>query len=203
MNRRLVPESLEIDLHDGKAWVSLVAFSMENIRPRGLPALLGISYFDEINIRTYVRHGNKTGVYFLSIEAGNIISVKVSKIVSGLPYRYSNMSRESSQFKSSNAQFKDEFKIRFTAKDELTEKSTIDLWLIERYALYQDSLKGLNRFEIHHIEWPITDIEIKELGADYPRFKYLLSGSPDKQHFSSGVQVLTWGKQIEMANNLG
>lgn len=66
--RKLVPEDIEIDLFDGKPWVSVVAFTMEKIRPRSLPAFPLISDFDEINIRTYVKYNGKTGVYFLSIE---------------------------------------------------------------------------------------------------------------------------------------
>lgn len=66
--KKFVPNELEIDLFDGKPWVSVVAFTMEKIRPKNLPSFSPISDFDEINIRTYVKSNNKTGVYFLSIE---------------------------------------------------------------------------------------------------------------------------------------
>lgn len=52
--QKIVPGDLEIDLYEGKPWVSLVAFTMEKIRPRNLPPFSLISDFDEINIRTYV-----------------------------------------------------------------------------------------------------------------------------------------------------
>ena len=39
--RRLVPEELELDLFEGKAWVGLTPFRMAEIRGRGLPALAG------------------------------------------------------------------------------------------------------------------------------------------------------------------
>ena len=55
----LVPAEIEIDLFEGKPWVSLVAFTMEKIRPRYLPYFPPISNFDEINIRTYVKSKNK------------------------------------------------------------------------------------------------------------------------------------------------
>lgn len=84
--RPLVPPGLELDVHDGETWVSLVAFTMEQIRPRGLPAVGFVSNFEEINLRTYVRVGNKPGVYFLSIEAGNVLSAFIARNLSGLPY---------------------------------------------------------------------------------------------------------------------
>jgi len=52
---KFVPEEIEIDVFDGKPWVSLVAFTMEKIRPRYFPYFSPISNFDEINIRTYVK----------------------------------------------------------------------------------------------------------------------------------------------------
>lgn len=36
--RKFVPEELEIDLFEGKPWISVVAFAMEKIRPRYMPA---------------------------------------------------------------------------------------------------------------------------------------------------------------------
>src|SRR5690606_33910061 len=91
--KKLVPDDLEIDLFDGKPWVSLVAFTMEKIRPKNLPAFPPISDFHEINIRTYVKLNNKTGVYFLSIEGGKKLSCIMAKGISELPYRFSNIKR--------------------------------------------------------------------------------------------------------------
>jgi uncharacterized protein YqjF (DUF2071 family) len=84
--REFVPTDLEIDLFSGKPWVSVVAFTMNNIRPRYLPPFPPISDFHEINIRTYVTKNNKSGVYFLSIEASKKTSSMVSRLVSRLPY---------------------------------------------------------------------------------------------------------------------
>jgi len=95
---KLVPEELEIDLFEGKPWISVVAFTMEKIRPKNLPYFSPISNFDEINIRTYVKSNHKSGVYFLSIEAGNKISCKVAKRLSELPYRFSEIKRTDKKY---------------------------------------------------------------------------------------------------------
>ena len=42
---KIVPKELEIDLYEGKPWVSVVAFTMEKIRPKNLPAFSPISDF--------------------------------------------------------------------------------------------------------------------------------------------------------------
>jgi hypothetical protein len=38
-------------------------------------------------------------------------------------------------------------------------------------------------------------IRIKNLELDYPRFNPLIQNEPDRVHYSTGVQVLTWDKK--------
>ncbi|MEZ4898968.1 MAG: DUF2071 domain-containing protein [Saprospiraceae bacterium] len=123
--RPLVPVALEIDCYAGTPWVSLVAFDMQNIRPRGIPAFPPISDFHEINIRTYVRHKDRTGVYFLSIEGGKRVSCLIAKTLSGLPYRYADMQRDVNRLNSKNASFEDRF-----AADYLTRPTPTNQHLI-------------------------------------------------------------------------
>lgn len=193
--QRMVPDDLEIDLYEGKPWVSLVAFTMEKIRPKNLPPFSPISDFHEINIRTYVKKDNKTGVYFLSIEGGNRVSCKIANTLSELPYRYSKMKREGNVYSSDNRQFKDKMSIKYEVGGELKEKSDLDRWLTERYALFQDTETSINEFEIHHVEWPTYELDIKEIEFEYPRFEKLLNNLPDRKHYSTGVQVIAWDKK--------
>lgn len=159
---KFVPKELEIDLFDGKPWISVVAFTMEKIRPKNFPSFPPISDFDEINIRTYVKSNNIQGVYFLSIEGGKSLSCKVAKGISELPYRYSKINRTENQYKSYNTEFNDTLNIEFKIGKENKEKSELDKWLTERYALFQDTDNSINEFEIHHLEWPINKIDLKK-----------------------------------------
>ncbi len=192
--RKFVPNELKIDLFEGRPWVSVVAFTMEKIRPKNFPAFSPISNFDEINIRTYIKSKNKTGVYFLSIEGGKRLSCKVAKGISELPYRFSKIKRTAKRFQSKNSKFNDRFDIEFSIKKELKVKLDLDIWLTERYALFQDSGDSINEFEIHHLEWPINEIDIHKLTLNYPRFENLINEQPNKIHYSKGVKVLAWRK---------
>ncbi|SEK58431.1 hypothetical protein SAMN04487910_0880 [Aquimarina amphilecti] len=191
--RKFVPKELEIDLFEGKPWISIVAFSMEKIRPKFLPYFPPISNFDEINIRTYIKSENKTGVYFLSIEGGKRISCRIAKTISELPYRYSKIKRRTTSYLSNNNQYNDSLQINFEEGANQTNKSELDIWLTERYALFQDTKNSINEYEIHHPEWSIQDIEINNLEVNYPRFDDLLNGKPHKTSYSKGVQVIAWG----------
>ncbi len=191
---KFVPKELEIDLFDGKPWISVVAFTMEKIRPKNLPYFPPISNFDEINIRTYVKSNNKTGVYFLSIEGGKMLSCKIARGISELPYRFSKIKRANQKYQSENSYFNDRLDIQFTIGNKITRKTKLINWLTERYALFQDTDKSINEFEIHHLEWPINEINLSKLELNYPRFKKLISEQPSKIHYSKGVKVLAWEK---------
>jgi hypothetical protein len=192
--KKFVPKELEIDLFDGKPWISVVAFTMEKIRPKNLPAFQPISDFDEINIRTYIKSNNKTGVYFLSIEGGKSLSCKIAKGMSELPYRFSKIKRTENQYESNNSEFNDKLNIQFEIGKGIKEKTELEKWLTERYALFQDTETSINEFEIHHLEWPISKIDLKNLEINYPRFDKLIKNEPDKIQYSKGVKVIAWGK---------
>lgn len=61
--RTVVPR--ELPLWEGRAWVAVTPFRVSCVRPRGIPALPGLSAFPELNVRTYVTLGGKGGVLFL------------------------------------------------------------------------------------------------------------------------------------------
>lgn len=190
-----VPKELEIDLFEGESWVSIVAFTMKKIRPRILPAFPPISNFDEVNIRTYIRHKKKTGVYFLSVEGGKLVSCKLSKALSQLPYRYSKMQRTSNNYQVMNSEYGDEFSMDYSVGKAMEKVSSLDLWLTERYALFQDTRSSVNKFELHHLPWNLQSVSIYNLKCRYERFSSLLKGMPVKAHFSKGLSVLAWGKK--------
>jgi uncharacterized protein YqjF (DUF2071 family) len=73
--RKLLPETLELELYDGQAWISIVPFTMSAVRLRGTPALPWLSAFPELNVRTYVTAGGKPGVWFFSLDAANPVAV--------------------------------------------------------------------------------------------------------------------------------
>lgn len=190
-----LPEGVEIDLFEGQAWVSLVAFDMVKVRPKGLPHFPSLSNFHEINIRTYIKHKGRAGVYFLSIEAGNRISAQLSRQLSGLPYRYSSMQRGNGVYTSANKGSGDQFQADFKIGEPLTSKTAQDLWLTERYCLVHDVRGQLRYFDVHHAPWPVQSIVFDRLRVNYPSFADLFGGVPDKVHYSQGVSVLAWSNE--------
>lgn len=198
-----IPQGLEIDLFEERPWVSLVAFTMENIRPRRLPPFPPVSTFHEVNIRTYVKYQGKPGVYFLNMQGSKWVSCLVAKKLSDLPYSYAKMKRESGYFSSTDKTNSEHVEIKYGVGTELKNKTPLDKWLTERYALFQDTKRYINHFEIHHPEWPTYNLELKDLKINFPRFNSLINTSPDLSHYSPGVQVLAWDKNKHKISDNG
>jgi uncharacterized protein YqjF (DUF2071 family) len=68
--RRVLPDHIEPDLHEGSAYLSVVVGQMEKMRPTFVPRALGITY-NQIVYRVVVRCGEERGVHFLRSDADN------------------------------------------------------------------------------------------------------------------------------------
>lgn len=193
--RPYIPKEFTLDLFDGEAWISIVAFSMQNIRIRNTPPFPPISNFGEINIRTYIKYKNQAGVYFLSMEAEKMFSVFLSKKLSDLPYEHSQMSLKHTTYQSVNNKSNNNFKVNFEVLDNIKHPNKIDLWLTERYALFHKSNQEIITYQVHHTSWPLQEARIKEIQIYYPNFNTFINDTPDRIAYSSGTQVLAWSKQ--------
>lgn len=190
--RKHIHPGIEIDTIDGQAWISVVAFDMHRVRPRNLPVFPPLSNFHEVNVRTYTKKNDRAGVYFFSLEGGKKMASTIAGKVSRLPYRYSDVKRGDGLFESHNQVANDRLRIEFRLGSSVTQKSVLDKWLTERYALIQNTDDVLNYFDIHHPEWPMREIELTRLEISYPAYNELLQGQPDLVHYSPGVAVVAW-----------
>ena len=167
--RALVPPQLELDTWDGMAWVGVVPFRMQGVRPRLVPAMPWLSAFPELNVRTYVkvrdRGVEKTGVYFFSLEAANPIAVAIARSAFKLPYFNAQMalvetngaiayhSRRTHR-QAPAAEFVGMYGP--TGAIYQSAPGSFDAWLTERYALYTvDQRARVYIGEIHHRPWPL------------------------------------------------
>src|SRR4051794_34801747 len=86
----------ELDLRHGRAFVSIVAFTLSRMRPR-IGGRLGewlfkpIATHEFLNVRTYVRHRGEPGIYFLAEWLSNPLSVQLGPRTFGLPYRFGRL----------------------------------------------------------------------------------------------------------------
>ncbi|WCL51022.1 DUF2071 domain-containing protein [Leptospira sp. GIMC2001] len=188
--RKFIPKNLDLDYFNNETWISVVAFTMNKIHIRNTFQIRPISNFHEVNLRTYVKMDEKQGVYFLSIEAEKIIPTILANMMSGLPYKHSNISRNPDSFRLTGKRSEINIKYNISGKKNPTK---LDQWLTERYCLYKNHNENLNRLEIHHKPWELMSINITGLNIKYNEFRHWVDfNKPFCSHFSPGVKVIAW-----------
>jgi uncharacterized protein len=162
--RPLVPPPLEVQEFDGTSWVGLVPFRMDGVMWRPLPDLPWVSAFPEMNLRLYVEHGGKPGVWFVSLDAANPLAVWAARRFFHLPYFRATMSlREEAgkiHYRSTRATAARPVVLGATywPTSDVYEarRGTLEHFLTERYCLYARAPDGaILRTEVHHLPWPL------------------------------------------------
>ncbi len=183
--QRLTPYRL--DLRDGKAYVSLVAFTMVRLRPsfggRFTEVLCKpIATHSFMNVRTYVRHGGTTGIFFLTEWLPNRLSVLLGPVVYGLPYRFGRLNYHNDMATGSLrgcVVAPPDQQLSYTCTiDPLTQlhpcaSGSPDEFLLERYTAFL--IRGTSKvlFHIWHEPWPQTQIKV-----DLPQTELLRAHCP-------------------------
>lgn len=82
----LLPDGLAVDTFDGRAWIGLIPFRMDDLGLPGLAPLPLVGTFPEVNVRTYVRAGGRRGVWFFSLDVDRVVPALVARAGYHLPY---------------------------------------------------------------------------------------------------------------------
>lgn len=192
-----IPKGIELDTYRNMAWISLVAFEVKNMRLRNLPPFPFISDFKEINLRTYVIKDDKPGIYMFSIETNKLAEVLLTRLFIGLPYQKSKIKKTVKRILSTNKIQKQRLDVTIGKIKPLKEKSTLDYWLTERHALYENCADTICRFDIHHKEWDLKELNVTINDISYKAGKYDVSTFPDKVQYAEKIDVLLWSKDFE------
>lgn len=163
-----LPEGLFVDTFEGKAYIGVVPFFMEKIRPSYCPSVPGLSWFQELNLRTYVydKHG-RPGVWFFTLDCNQWLAVKIARSLFHLPYNHATMSSEveSEQLVYKSKRDGDNREQVFQYPQSLTTQQeakigSLEFFLLERYRLFSqrknDSIyEGL----VHHQPYQYQHID--------------------------------------------
>ncbi len=196
-----LPDKLELDTYNNQAWIGVVPFTMDNIRLRGLPRIPYTSAFHELNVRTYVKVGNKAGVYFFSLDAAHRLAVEVARLIFHLPYQYAHIelieSKDQNIHYYNSRQDRRANPAKFLADYHpistpyYAEKGSLVHWLTERYCLYTMNRSGIvKRGDIHHEQWLLQD------AAAQISTNTMITATGIHQHM--GEPLLHYAKRIEV-----
>jgi uncharacterized protein YqjF (DUF2071 family) len=183
--QRVIPFAL--DLHEGEAYMTLVAFTMRQMRPRlggkfGAWLLNPIASHRFLNVRTYVRHAKEPGIYFMTEWLSSRLSVALGPPVFGLPYRYGKLvyrhdalmrgdagEAEATGFVE-NGPGDGRFSYRAArlsgAQFTGCEPRSLDHWLMERYTAFTHHRGRSRFFRVWHAPWVQTPVRARIVEND-------------------------------------
>jgi uncharacterized protein YqjF (DUF2071 family) len=197
----LVPAPLRVQEFEGTSWIGLVPFRMAGVMLRPLPDLPWISAFPEVNVRLYVEHQGKPGVWFLSLDATNPLAVWAARRFVHLPYFRADIQVEArgeaigyQARRRGPGDWILEATYAPTAPPFQAAPGTLEHWLTERYCLYAQATDGsLWRDEIHHLPWPLQTAEATFATNTYlSAHGFHLPDQPPLLHFARRLDVVVW-----------
>jgi uncharacterized protein len=163
----------ELDLRDGRAFISLVAFTLVRMRPRiggkiGEWLLRPIATHEFLNVRTYVRHAGEPGIYFLAEWLNNRAAVLLGPRSFGLPYRFGQLAYHHARggdLLHGTATADDQclvYKGKLSCEQfEPCEAESLTEFLLERYTAFTQHRKQKRFFRVWHSPWPQVPAEIR------------------------------------------
>jgi hypothetical protein len=201
--RGLVAPELELDAFDGHHYVAVVPFRMRSVRFAGCPPVLGTSAFPEVNVRTYVTHESRGGVYFLSLDAKDEVAVALGRRMYGLPYLHAQMTMNTDraggvEIRSERAERNwpaAEFAAAYRANGPpaLAPAGSIERWLTERYCFYTATpAQGIRRTEIHHLPWKLQPAALELTANTLLRPFAIPDADEPLVHYSAAQHVVAW-----------
>jgi uncharacterized protein YqjF (DUF2071 family) len=159
-----------------------------------------------LNLRTYVRVGGRSGVWFFSLDAASRLSVEGARLGFGLPYLTARMQCERSG---------DAIRYRSERSDRRGPPATfvgawrpagpfapavvgtLEHWLCERYCLFARRRGRIVVGEIAHPLWRLAPAAVQLEVCDMARITGVtLAGEPVSALAAAPIDVVAWSPQV-------
>ena len=205
-----IPAGTELDLHDGKCFISLVGFMFLDTRVMDFLVPFHIN-FEEVNLRFYVKRETedevRRGVVFVKEIVPKTAIAAVARILYGEPYERWEMSN-----------FRDENHVRYTwehggCSNTLSVQRGANLgvppegshaeFIIEHYWGY--TRRGEDRtdeYKVEHPKWELFAAEKPRIDVDFratygKEFAFLSNREPNSVLLAAGSDIAVYkGKTI-------
>ncbi|MCA1964934.1 MAG: DUF2071 domain-containing protein [Prosthecobacter sp.] len=197
-----LPRGLYVDLFQGAAYLGIVPFFMLRIRPAWLPPVPWLSWFLELNVRTYVHDdAGNPGVYFYSLDCNQPVAVQIARRFFRLPYHHACMSARRSNGQVSYQCLRrglagPVWRYEWQPSDEAeparpAEPGTLEFFLVERYALFTQGGRGcLLQGRVHHSPYRIRSAYVPMVDRSPARLAgFDLQGEPCSCLVAEAVDV--------------
>ncbi|MDF1812334.1 MAG: DUF2071 domain-containing protein [Verrucomicrobiales bacterium] len=156
-----------LDIRRGKAYITLVAFTMRDMRFRCggqyTKWMTGpIATHSFLNLRTYVKRDNEPGIHFICEWLNSRLATKLGPVTFGLPYRYAklhyqhnyNIHRFEGNIECEEKAVTYRAEAEETDRWQACDRGSDDEFLLERYTAYTKIKRRKGFFRVWHEAWP-------------------------------------------------
>jgi uncharacterized protein YqjF (DUF2071 family) len=198
----LLPRRTKLDFHDGKCFVSLVAFMFLDTKVLGIPVPFHIN-FEEANLRFYVvretENEVRRGVVFVKEIVPRWAIATVARVLYGEPYEAWRMSHEKTEKGVSyawwNGKSRHEIKVETSENTGVPAENSHGEFIIEHYWGYTKRAGSrTDEYKVEHPKWEIFDVKNFEIRADFgklygEKFAFLNDEKPFSIFMAKGSEV--------------
>lgn len=223
--QRHLPSGLELDLYNGRCFVSLVGFLFDRVRILGVPVPFH-TRFEEVNLRFYVRRpmpdgSSRRGVVFLSEIVPKPAITLVARTLYGEAY---STARTSHGWNTEGPHARavrhgqrplevrydwrhqglwQSMAVRAESRSEPMAPGSLEEFITEHYWGYAPRRGGgTTEYAVEHRRWAVYPVREHRIAADFPalygpEYAALEPNRPDHVLLAEGAPVrIRWGGRI-------
>src|SRR5262245_32450430 len=202
-----LPPGLTLDLRDGQAFVSLVAFEFLDTRVLGI-GWPGYRNFAELNLRFYVRHGDQRGVMFIREFVPQRLTAWLARLIYNEPYRTAPLSATVRQEATTVTA---EYRLDYAGRTHSLsvsggkssfrpEENTTEHFFKEHHWGFGRTRSGKTiRYQVEHPVWDVFPVQAHKIDLDWgavygPEWSFLSEAAPSSTLFAAGSAVRVFPK---------
>lgn len=200
-----VPSGTELDLHEGKCFVSLVGFMFLDTRVMDFLVPFHVN-FEEVNLRFYVKRQTddelRRGVVFIKEIVPRAAIAAVARFLYGEPYESWEMSNfrneEHVRYSWSRGECSNDLSVNRGANLGVSEANSHGEFIIEHYWGY--TKRGEHRtdeYKVEHPKWELFAADDPHIAVDFgatygEEFSFLSSAQPFSVLLAAGSDIAVY-----------
>lgn len=202
-----LPAFTELDLFEGKCYISLVGFMFQNTRLKGVRVPLHI-HFEEVNLRFYVHHTGsdsqrKRGVVFISEIVPRAALSFVANTFYGEKYETMRMHHKWHRtgrglvvgYRWKKAGRWQKLQVTADPQPEPIAAGSVEEFITEHYWGYSKQRNGkTTEYEVVHPRWDVYQVRRHVIDVDFgalygSQWAWLAQAAPDSVLMAEGSEV--------------
>lgn len=197
-----LPPHTELDFHEGKCLISLVAFKFLETKVLGVQIPFHAN-FEEVNLRFYVRRKTddeiRRGVVFIKEIVPRRAISAIARAFYGEPYETWKMRHEQSEnrlaYLWSKAGCRNRISVEIGKDSSVPEENSHGAFIVEHYWGYtKRGAKRADEYKVEHPKWNLFEVKHAEIDVDFgftydKKLAFLSNTAPASVLLAKGSEV--------------